>query len=106
MTSVLDGKRVLMVFAHCDDELVCGWPVLQNPAIKKSLLIATSDRNNPDRKWCAHRKYVTHDLGRFLGIEVRVLDYDSEFYRLDHRSGKLADAEEDILKAIDSFSFD
>lgn len=107
MTSgALDGKRVLMVFAHCDDELVCGWPVLQNPAIKKGLLIASSDRYNSDRKWCAHRKYVTYDLGRSLGINVRVLDYDSEFYQLDHRSGKLADAEEEILRAIDDFSFD
>ncbi len=104
--SVLDGKGVLMVFAHCDDELVCGWPVLQNPAIKKRLLIASSDRNNAARKWCSHRKYVTLDLCNSLGIEARVLDYDSEFYRLDHRSGKLAKAEDEILKAIDDFSFD
>ena len=51
--SVLDGKSVLMVFAHCDDELVCGWPVLQNPAIRKRLLITSSDRNNAARKWCS-----------------------------------------------------
>ena len=35
-----------------------------------------------------------------------MLDYDSEFYRLDHRSGKLAKAEDEILKAIHNFSFD
>ena len=26
----LAGKRVLMVLAHCDDELVCGSPILLN----------------------------------------------------------------------------
>lgn len=104
--SVLDGKIVLMVFGHCDDELVCGWPVLQNPRIRKRLLIVSSDRNNAKRQWCSHRKYVTQDLCKSLGIEVKVLDYDSEFYRLDHRSGKLAKVEEDILREVDKRPFD
>lgn len=103
---LLEGKSVLMVFAHCDDELVCGWPVLQNPSITKCLLIVSSDRNNPQRQWCSHRKFVTQDLCRSLGIDVRILDYDSEFYRLDHRSGKLAMAEEKILAAVQRFSVD
>jgi LmbE family N-acetylglucosaminyl deacetylase len=102
----LAGKRVLMVLAHCDDELVCGWPVLQDPTVKKCLLIVSSDRKNKSRQWCAHRKFVTEDLCRSLDIPLRVLDYDSEFYRLDHRSGKLANAENQFLKAIRNFSFD
>lgn len=100
------GKRVLMVFAHCDDELVCGWPVLQNPLIKKSLLVVSSDRNNSQRKWCSHRKFVTQDLCKSLEMDVRVMDYNSEFYRLDHRGGELANAESEILRTIDRFSFD
>jgi LmbE family N-acetylglucosaminyl deacetylase len=104
--AMLEGKKVLMVLAHCDDEVVCGWPVLQNPAITKSLLIVSSDRYSSQRQWCSHRKFATQDICRTLGVDVRVMDYDSEFYRLDHRSGKLAKAEEEILKTIDKFKFD
>lgn len=104
--SLLEGKHVLMVLAHCDDELVCGWPIFQNPKIRKSLIIVSSDRNNRERQWCGHRKFVTQDLCRSLGIESCILDHDSEFYRLDHRSGKLAKVEQDILRSIRKFSFD
>lgn len=106
ITNVLDGTKVLMVLAHCDDELVCGWPILQNPAIDKSLLIVSSDEDNKDRRWCSYRKHVTLDLCKSLGINVRVLSYNSDFYELDHRSGKLASLEEEVLKAVDGFSFD
>jgi hypothetical protein len=102
----LVGKHVLMVLAHCDDELVCGWPILQNPDIKKSLIIISSDRHNPVRNWCGHRKFVTQDLCKLLGINLTVLDYNSEFYKLDHRSGKLAGLEKDILKAVNKVPFD
>lgn len=104
--SLLDGKHVLMVLAHCDDELVCGWPIFQNPKIKKSLIIVSSDRNNSERQWCCHRKFVTQDLCRSLGIDFCILDHDSDFYRLDHRSGKLANVEQDIFRSIRRFSFD
>jgi LmbE family N-acetylglucosaminyl deacetylase len=104
--SVLEGKHVLMVLAHCDDELVCGWPIFQNPKIRKSLIIVSSDRNNLERQWCSHRKFVSQDLCRSLGIDSCILDHDSEFYRLDHRSGKLANLEQDILRSIRKFSFD
>lgn len=100
------GKHVLMVFAHCDDELVCGWPILQNAQVRKSLIIVSSDRHNRQRQWCSHRKFATQDLCRSLGIECLILDYDSDFFRYDHRSGKLAGLEQDILRSICKFSFD
>lgn len=103
---LLEGTKVLMVLAHCDDELVCGWPILQDPAIHKQLLIVSSDEDNQERRWCGHRRHVTMDLCKLLGIEARVLSHDSDFYRLDHRSGQLANLEEGVLKAIDGFSFD
>lgn len=95
-----------MVLAHCDDELVCGWPILQNPDIKKSLIIVSSDRNNADRQWCSHRKFVTQDICKLLGIDVRILDYDSEFYRSNHRDGSLVRLEKIILDTIKKNSFD
>ena len=103
---MLEGKHVLMVLAHCDDELVCGWPIFQSPEIRKSLIIVSSDRNNRERQWCDHRKFATMDLCRSLGIKCFILDYDSDFYRFDHRSGKLANVEQDILRSIHKFSFD
>ena len=102
----LSGKRVLMVLAHCDDELVCGWPILQNPDIKKSLIIVSSDRNNVQRQWCSHRKFVTQDICKLLDIDVRILDYDSEFYKLNHRDGHLVKLEQIILETINKNSFD
>ena len=105
MASII-GKRVLMVLAHCDDELVCGWPILQNPAVNKSLIIISSDRNNSTRQWCSHRKFVTQDLSKLLGINVCILDYDSDFYKLNHRNGGLARLEHNILKAVANYSFD
>jgi LmbE family N-acetylglucosaminyl deacetylase len=104
--SWLEGKHILMVLAHCDDELVCGWPIFQNPKIRKSLIIVSSDRNNRQRQWCGHRKFVTQDLCRSLGIEVCILDHDSDFYQLDHRSGKLSNLEKEILRCINNFTFD
>jgi LmbE family N-acetylglucosaminyl deacetylase len=104
--SILEGKHILMVLAHCDDELVCGWPILQNPKIRKSLIIVSSDRNNRERQWCSHRKFVTQDLCRSLAINPCILDYNSEFFRLNHRNGQLAKLEHNILNAIHRFSPD
>jgi LmbE family N-acetylglucosaminyl deacetylase len=102
----LEGKRILMVFAHCDDELVCGWPILQNPKIAKSLIIATSDRFNSKRIWCGHRQYVTQDLSKMLGIKFRALNYDSGLIHLNNRDGSLLEAERAILSAVHDFEFD
>ena len=39
--------KVLMVFAHPDDEIIFGWPIFQDPTIEKELVMVTSDFNNP-----------------------------------------------------------
>ena len=102
----LEGRRVLMVYAHCDDELVCGWPVLQVPGIHKEVIIVSSDENNPERRWCAHRKQVTIDYCRSMQIPVRVLSYNSDFFSLNHRKGKLSQLERAVLKEIRGREFD
>ena len=41
--------KVLMVFAHPDDEIIFGWPIFQDPTIEKELIMVTSDFNiQPD----------------------------------------------------------
>lgn len=81
----MSKPRVLMVLAHPDDEVIVGWPVLQSPEFHKEILICSSDKYNPKRKWCAHRKETLVRLCAQLSIPVRCLDYDSEFYRTPHR---------------------
>lgn len=102
----LTGKKVLMVYSHCDDEIVCGWPVFQDPSIEKYVLIVSSDRNNDARQWCNHRRWVFLDLCKSLGIGAKVLDYSSDFYALSHRTGNLAKFENDVLRSISSLPAD
>ena len=79
-------NKVLIVMAHPDDEIIFGWPILQNPQIEKKILICSSDFNNPQRAWCKNRKDALYEIGSFVGSEETVcLDYDSEFYRLPTR---------------------
>lgn len=74
-------KNVLMVMAHPDDELIFGWPVLQNPELKKEIVICVSDEHHPKRKWCAHRKYALFALCEELNIPCKCLNLDSGFFR-------------------------
>ena len=78
-------RKILLVFAHPDDELICGWPILQDASVEKEVLICSSDAFNPARKWCRHRKQSLFALCESLGIACRCLDYPSEFYRTPHR---------------------
>ena len=38
-----EGKSVLGVFSHLDDEAVCGWPIFQNKKIDRDLIIVADD---------------------------------------------------------------
>ena len=75
-------KKVLMVMAHPDDEIIFGWPILQDSKIDKKILICSSDYNNSERIWCKDRKQALFQIGNFVGSKETVcLDYNSEFYR-------------------------
>lgn len=96
----LAGSRVLMIVAHCDDEIICGWPILQDPAIKKTILMVSSDRYNRSRQWCAHRKFVFMDVCKLLRVKCKVLDFDSNFYALPSRDGSLINVESNIARVL------
>jgi LmbE family N-acetylglucosaminyl deacetylase len=98
----LSGKRVLMVLAHCDDEIICGWPIFQLQEVKKTILIASSDRHNSSRVWCAHRKFIFKKICKEFHVAGHCLDYDSEFSRLPHRNGDLKKFQRELLIKIDS----
>lgn len=98
--------RVLMLMAHPDDEIICGWPILQDKNIEKQILMCTSDLKNPKRKWCSHRKNILADVCKMLSIKHICLDYNSAFYKTSGKGGALKSICEDITKNIKKFSFD
>lgn len=80
--------KVLMVLAHADDELIFGWPLLQDQSIEKEILICSSDLHNPLRKRYRRRKEALARLCGFLGLRHHCFDYDSDFYKMDMRPPK------------------
>lgn len=81
---------VLVVLAHPDDEIIFGWPIMQDLSIKKSLLVCSSDLNNPQRRHVKDRKYVLEEVCKRLQItDFECFDYPSEFYRLETRKESL-----------------
>ena len=89
-------NKVLIVMAHPDDEIIFGWPILQDSTIKKKILICSSDYNNPQRQWCKNRKEALFEIGNYVDSEQTIcLDYNSEFYRAPTRPINGAPVEED-----------
>lgn len=91
-------KNYTVLIAHPDDEILFMWPVLYRA---KRIICASSDENNPVRGWCRERKSCLEKIGRLIGAEVICLDYDSEFYRLDVRSGQLKNFMNKIMDFLD-----
>jgi LmbE family N-acetylglucosaminyl deacetylase len=80
---------ILMVMAHPDDEVIFGWPILQDKEYNKTILVCSTDKNNPERAWCSGRKNVLLQLCEEFKIRCYCLDYNSEFYRYESRNGTL-----------------
>ena len=99
-------KKVLMVLCHADDEIIFGWPILQDKSIEKEILICSSDLKHPDRKWCAHRKYVLFEICQALNIPVTCFDYNSEFYRTETRKESLSKLQSQIVEFVHSHEHD
>lgn len=82
--------EILVVLAHPDDEIIFGWPIMQDTTIKKSLLVCSSDLNNSHRRHVKMRKYVLEEVCKRLQItDFECFDYPSEFYKLETRKESL-----------------
>lgn len=90
----------LIVVAHPDDEVIFFWWALQHPGLRCSILCCSSDANNPARKKWARRKDGLFALGSNLNIPVTCLDYNSEFYKTDGRSGEAALFADHVMSRI------
>jgi len=98
----LINKTILMVIAHPDDEIIFGWPIFQNPTIKKKILCCSSDLNNPERVWCKHRKNALQKVCEIAnGEKLICLDYNSEFYRLPTRNEDLKKMSRNVVDNIE-----
>tara|TARA_B110000285_G_scaffold92956_1_gene106390 strand:+ start:7762 stop:8403 length:642 start_codon:yes stop_codon:yes gene_type:complete len=82
---MLDNKKILMVIAHADDEIIVGWPIFQNPNIEKYILLVSTDENNNERLWCNKRKYIFQDICNKYNIKFKTINNPSEFYRTKTR---------------------
>lgn len=102
----LKGKKALLVFAHPDDEVIFGWPILQDSSLEKEVLMCSSDADNPDRAWCSHRKNALIDICAEKKISLSIIDNDSDFYMLETRQNSLANFLVDIVDEINSKDFD
>ena len=92
--------ELLVVLAHPDDEIIFGWPIIQDLNIKKSLLVCSSDLNNPRRQHVRNRKYVLEEVCKRLQItDFTCFDYPSEFYKLETRKETL----KNMLEKVASF---
>ncbi|OFX13198.1 MAG: hypothetical protein A2Z18_11050 [Armatimonadetes bacterium RBG_16_58_9] len=91
-------RDLTILIAHPDDELLFLWPFL---ARAERLVCVVSDKDNPERAWCARRAEALSCVCDLAGIDsVECLDYNSEFYRLPTRDESLKRMAENILEAL------
>lgn len=99
----LRNKKILMVMAHCDDEIICGWPIFQEESFEKKILIVSSDLKNKERVWCSHRKFVFREVCKSYNISQKCLNFDSRF---SMNLKKINYLKNSILDEIDKNDFD
>lgn len=95
-----------MVMAHPDDEIIFGWPIFQKKDAEITLLMCSSDLDNPDRQWCSHRKFVLEDICKTNNTKLVCLDNPSEFYRSSTRDEKLSQVRNEIIENMLSEDYD
>ena len=106
--NLLKNKTVLIVVAHPDDEIIFGWPILQDKTIRKKILCCSSDFSNKEREWCKYRKLSLFEVCKKIECEVICLDYDSEFYRMETRKETLSGMLKNVIlkiKNMESFDY-
>ena len=81
--------KALLVMAHPDDEVIFGWPIMQNARFEKQLIMLVSDRDNPERRWCTKRMEPLAEICRAHDVGYTCLDFNSEFYRTPYRRADL-----------------
>lgn len=81
----MEERRILMVVAHPDDEVIFGWPVLFDDSLDKRILVCSDDRDNPERTLQENREALA-EISELFDIEARSLPYNCGFYSLASRN--------------------
>ena len=104
--TLLSGKKVLMVMAHPDDEVIFGWPIIQLSGVDVHVLCCSNDKNNPSRVEFSKRKDALERLMAKLGFSFSCFNYDSEFYRMSTRDELLSNVLSMLMNQISSIKHD
>lgn len=80
------NKKILMVVAHADDEIIIGWPIFQDPNIEKHILLLSTDENNKERQWCNKRGLILKDICENYNIGFSSFPLPSDFYKTPTRN--------------------
>lgn len=92
-------KRLLGVYAHCDDEILVAWPFFQVDAFEKHLIIICSDlaRKGPRRSEALRGVCQQENINLYY-----CLDIDNNFHALPTRRASyiLTDAVQEIEAVI------
>ena len=103
----MEQLKILMVMSHPDDEIIFGWPILQNRNLSASILMCSTDETSKERSWCSHRRRPLERLCKEESINLDLLKgYNSNFYKLDSRKGSLLKLLSQISDYIRSFECD
>ena len=80
--SLLDGKKVLCILAHSDDEIITAWPIMQDQNIDRYLMIVCDDVSRKGD----NRLIALENVCRHFGIRLMVAGkIGSNFYALPTR---------------------
>lgn len=102
--------KVLMVLAHPDDEIIFGWPIFQDDNYQKTILMCSTDENNPDRQWCKYRKQSLAKICSIKNVPLYCLPNNSSFYKTPTRRPKnlprneMGDSQAPFRKMCDEIS--
>lgn len=100
--------KALCIFAHPDDEVLFGWPVLQDRSNERAVLVISDNAQGyGDRSVKSF-----YELGRQEGWQTWCLGMASEFYRLPFRRAQIIlpnvirQVRSHIMEKIDGFKPD
>jgi len=87
---LLKNSKILCIFAHPDDEIIFGWPIMQNPNFNRSLIICAGKQKGRN---ALHEVCIKENINL-----VDTLKLPNTFYALPFRRAEIK--LKDVLKII------
>ena len=77
------SEKVLILMSHPDDEVAFGWPILQDPAIDKEVLICAANQFRNEAGNLTDGSKALMGLCDSLGVRCRCLGFEGRFSLAD-----------------------